>query len=37
MSIMKKSVLAALIGLVLAAPAVHAEITLGLIPAENTE
>lgn len=37
MSIMKKSVLAALMGLVLAAPAAHAEITLGLIPAENTE
>ncbi|MEW5838595.1 MAG: phosphonate ABC transporter substrate-binding protein [Pseudomonadota bacterium] len=37
MSIMKKSVLAALIGVALAAPVAQAEITMGLIPAENAE
>jgi len=37
MSIMKKSFLAALISFALAAPVAQAEITMGLIPAENTE
>ena len=37
MSLLKKTLLASLMTLSIAAPIAHAEITMGLIPAENTE